>query len=215
MSIPKNLNDTKNQLSQESNEFVEISEQALEPLQPKDSSTIFETIKVNQPKPLVYSWLLKIIVFLGILGCVLVGSLALGNVFLEYQRPDFVEENMIGRNQTRRNDFDKMRPNQYSLEKRLMAISIEFVVITGLVIIGAFLIYRNTDGIFVKNKVFLIAVIAIAVILLGLLSMQVFSQNIAIPKAFREKRDGFRSLRGDKHPPRLDRIDQIPNNSQN
>jgi hypothetical protein len=214
MPIPKNLNDTKNKLSQESNEFVEISDEIIEPIRQKNSRTIFETIKVNQPKPLAYSWLLKIIVFLGILSCILIGSLALGNTFLEYQRPDFGEENMIEKNQVKRNDFDKTRPNQYPLEKRLMAVSVEFVVIAGLVIIGAFLIYRNTDGIFVKNKFFVIAVIVGVVILLGVVSALIFSQNTAIPKVLREKRDGFRSLRDDKHAPKLDRIDQIPNNSQ-
>jgi hypothetical protein len=215
MSLQKNIKPTENVMIEESNEFVEISDDIIKPVEQKDSKIIFETIKVSQPKPLVYSWLLKILIFLGILSCILVGSLALGNAFLEFHRPDFVEENNIGRNQSRRNEFGNFNQRQYPIEKRIMAISVEFIVIAGLVILGAFLIYRNTDGILVKNKVILVSVIVLVTVLLGIVASLIFSQNTSIPRAIREKRDGLRGLKDFRHQPKKDIIDQSQINSNN
>jgi predicted PurR-regulated permease PerM len=168
-----------------------------------DPKQIFNKCIEQKPKTRTYAWLRSFLTIFAIVLVVIVSGLVVATNLLEgiqdsqnhdeltrYTGKNFnlaFSSKVIGKqiNQVVSDSF---------MEYKRFDISFEFlfgaIVLTAL----AYWAYRKTDWPFVKNKVFLVAVIFCAVLFVGTLFLSLFEKNSKIPRTLRSYRDNLREL---------------------
>lgn len=215
--VSRNHTDTLDQ-----NEFVALNYNYSENSNLVDSKIMFDKIQNVKPRSVTYIRIRNLIILFGVILSLVFGSLIMSLIFWEIEKPEFVYEidstsqingnslqesnivsvetlnkipNLNDRKTSSTFNQTKEITNEIQIDKRLMGISFEFVIIATWMIFGTFLIYRNTDWFLVKNRRILIVLILLIICLFGSLFLVIIHQNNGLPRAARSIRNNFRELR--------------------
>jgi predicted PurR-regulated permease PerM len=168
-----------------------------------DPKQIFNKCLEQKPKTKTYAWLRNFLTIFGIVLVVIVSGLVVATNLLEgiqdSQNHDELTQytgknfNLAFSSRVIGKQIKQVVSDSFTEYKRF-DISFEFlfgaIVLTAL----AYWAYRKTDWPFVKNKVFLVAVIFCAVLFVGTLFLSLFEKNSKIPRTLRSYRDNLREL---------------------
>jgi uncharacterized membrane protein len=170
-----------------------------------DPKQIFNRCIEQKPKSKTYAWVRNVLTIFGIITVVTISGLAIATNLLEgiqdsqnhdeltkYTGKNFniaFSSKVIGKQirQVVSDGFEEYKKHD---------VSIEFLVVAIILTAIAYAAYRTTDWPFVKNKVFLVAVIFCAILFTGTLFLSVFQKNSKIPRILRAYRDNLRELVG-------------------
>lgn len=174
-----------------------------------DPKQLFTRSIETKRKPKVYSFIRVALIGLGLFIFIILSSLSIGYNLSEFENPDFVKhENSIqsinqrlllpGQNSRESdlpvsgviNHIDQRKEANFI--NRITSLSFEFVIITSILTLLSYLIYRYTDWPFVKNKLLLVFLIILTSLIISLGFWFTFRQDNRIPAAMRIHRDNWR-----------------------
>jgi hypothetical protein len=180
-----------------------------------DPKVLYSKSLETKRKPAIYATIRTILIIVGLLLFILISALSIGYNISEFENPDFAAKEVISEitevinhnipnrpaPMVRGNPQQPLSPEiiqkieqhrEANLIARILGLSFEFVVVTAILTLFSYLIYRHTDWPFVKNKVLLAFLIVLVSVIISLGFWMLFRNDNRIPRALRGHRDGIR-----------------------